>query len=132
MDKLKRMPVVEKTRGFTERNSMRSKVNLFIAGYGRAGTGLLHYVLRQHREIYFPRQKELRFFSNPKQREPNEYQAFFKDARPAKYWGDASPEYVNTPETLKRIHAYNPDAKIILTLREPATRLFHVFLHAQA
>lgn len=108
-------------------------VNFFIAGTQKGGTTALHDFLSNHSEICMPHTlKELHFFDNdrffmnlhsifPAYRK---YHAFFQPLPSTKVVGEACPCYMWNEKAPARIHKYNPDAKIILLLRNPITRAY--------
>lgn len=69
--------------------------------------------------------KEPTFFSNDCGRINNldEYLSIFKQANENHKWiGEASVAYLTDPETARKIYEFNPGAKIIIMLRNPAHR----------
>lgn len=59
----------------------------------------------------------------------NNYEALFREATNEKYLLDASASYLYSKKAAKEIHNFNPDAKIIIILREPVDRtLSHYFM----
>ena len=102
-------------------------VNLFIIGVQKGGTTALHRMLTAHPEIASGRRKELHFFDD----EQRDWQAgtlsdieshFDAVAGRARYRLDATPIYCFWPQSLARLHAYNPRARLCLMLRHPAYR----------
>jgi len=129
------------------------KVNLFIVGAMKAGTTSFVDMLSQHPEIYVPPIKEPHFFVNTLPKAVYEPSRFFnldtyfeKDfpkplhitkiekeiqykkayslATGQKYLLDASTCYLNAPEAAGNIYNYNPDARIIIVLRDPLERAY--------
>ena len=109
------------------------KPNLFIAGAARSGTTSLWQYLKVHPSVFMPEDelmKEPTFFSRncSLKRDLNEYLALFRNAGGNHRWiGEASVAYLTDPESAARIHAFNPDAKIIILLRNPARRAFSLY-----
>ncbi len=62
-------------------------------------------------------------------RGPDWYHGQFDTAQSGSVSVDMTPSYVRDLKAHDRIHAYNPDAKIILCLREPLTRAFSHYWH---
>ena len=111
-----------------------TKPNLFIVGSGKSGTTALREYLAEHPNIYMSDPKEPCFFTSEF---PGlslcgtlpEYLALFEDANEQhKIVGEASPQYLPSSDACHRIYAFNPDAKIIIMLRNPLE--FVVSLHA--
>jgi Sulfotransferase domain len=113
--------------------------NFLIIGDLKAGSTSLFSYVSQHPEAFMPAMKELRYFSydetNPYHRESkayrvktiDEYMSFFLDTGNAKAIGEASPNYLRSPCAAQKIHSRLPGTKLILSLRNPADRLFSVF-----
>lgn len=105
--------------------------SFFIVGAPKAGTTALSKYLGRHPEIFVPPRKELNYFNKGLVRVSpiktlDEYLSFFAEGK-GKICGEASPVYLRTPNAAKEIHDFNPDAKIIIMLREPVSllRSFH-------
>jgi hypothetical protein len=113
--------------------------DFFIAGHQKCGTTALYLMLSEHPQIFMPEFKEPRYFA-PELRPPLEnetpdrpqklesYLALFADARPDQRAGEASPQYLRSPTAAARIAELQPDARMIVILREPAAflRSFHM------
>src|SRR5262245_9799954 len=86
--------------------------NFLIIGAAKGGTTSLHYYLRQHPEVFLPRQKEINFYW-PEARAlgrqiPDtieEYACYFEGAGTARAVGEISPQYINSPSAAERIAA---------------------------
>jgi hypothetical protein len=101
--------------------------NFIILGSQKAGTTSLYQVLRRHPEIYMPTKKELNFFFHDAEYGKGEdfYQAYFAPSPPTvKAVGEASPGYICHPQAPERIHQLIPNAKLIVTVREPIERAY--------
>ena len=110
--------------------------DFFIVGQFKSGTTALYQMLRQHPQIYMPDLKELWFFapellarsraSRPDTLE--DYLSLFRAARPEQRVGEATPSYLMSATAARRIAELDPDARIIVILREPASflRSFHL------
>ncbi len=113
--------------------------DFFIVGHQKCGTTALYTMLQHHPQIYMPAEKEPRFFVSELRPEPRhgrkptrpttleEYLALFEGASPEQRAGEASPQYLRYPEVPAAIAQLNPDARIVVLLREPANflRSFH-------
>ena len=107
------------------------KVNLFLVGAPKAGTSTLYDVFSKVADITTPKVKESNFFfygdinsyTIRKINNLDDYHAtyFFNLSR---YYLDATPSYLKSKRTCDAIHDYNPDAKIIIVLREGVSRAF--------
>ncbi len=125
------------------RASGRKLPEFFIVGQPKSGTTALYEMLKSHPGIYMPELKETRFFdrewhpgmtpidpdlsaeyaSDPHPDTLAEYLDLFAGARPDQRAGEASPGYLRSPLTAARIAEFEPDARIIAILREPASFL---------
>lgn len=129
------------------------EVNLFLVGAMKAGTTSFAELLSGHSEIYGPPVKEPHFFVSElpqqlydpgrffnlddylvnqfpdtlhitKTETKDQYQKMYSQVGEEKYLLDASTGYLHAPESAELIYAYNPDAKIIILLRDPLKRAF--------
>jgi hypothetical protein len=113
--------------------------NFIIAGAPKAGTTSLYRYLAQHPQIFLPNAKEPMFFCGYERNfvgptsdwynthmvnEPQDYLALFADAAENVLSGEASTDYLSCPKAAARIKAWNPDAKIIIILRNPIDRAY--------
>jgi hypothetical protein len=109
------------------------KPNFFIVGAPKSGTTSLYDYLKQHPDVFLPK-KELYYFCHdltfrtPPLRE-SIYLSYFTEARKQKAIGDASVYYLLSPGAAQKIKDFNPDAKIIIMLRNPAQMVYS--LHSQ-
>jgi hypothetical protein len=120
--------------------------NLFIIGAMKSGTSSLHEYLHQHPEIFMARMKEPQYFAPHKTRwghrwgqgqpwpEPGMqwYLDLFRDAGDVKYAGESSVSYTAVPWVSgceERIHAFNPDARLIYIMRDPVERTLSHYWH---
>jgi hypothetical protein len=124
------------------------KPNLFIVGQPKSGTTALHQFLGQHPEIYMSSIKEPHFFCSDfhlesdraygKQRffdfrSESAYLQLFNKAKSkgkkVKIAGESSTNYLYSQVAAEKIYNFNPDAKIIIVLREPAKFLYSLHSH---
>ena len=108
---------------------MRTKPNFFLVGVPKAGTTALYHQLRHHPDIYMPEVKEPHYFMEwvrpgrgPITRA--EYEALFIDAGSARAVGEATPDYFHWPDSPRRIAGYDPEARIVVSLRQPVQRSY--------
>ncbi|GFE52491.1 deacetylase sulfotransferase [Roseobacter cerasinus] len=100
-------------------------VDFFIAGVQKGGTTALHKKLQGHPEIFLSQKKEIHFFDNDAldwQAPPYEKLHSHFDFTQDRVFGEATPVYTYWPDALRRLKAYNPQAKIIIILRHPTFR----------
>lgn len=107
------------------------KTNLFVVGAAKAGTSSLWELLGSHPEIYVPEDelnKEPSYFCEYGAWMGLEnYEQLFESGSGCRYRCDASTAYLTAPEAAKRIHDYNPDAKIIIIVRNPVDRAYSLY-----
>ena len=115
------------------------KVDFFIVGAPKAGTTSLYHYLSEHPQVEMSSQKEPDYFSDKAINEQGMYYTKNRVNSLAKYeslfvqkesvvYGEASVSYLfyeNVPEDIKK---YNPNAKIIIMLRNPIERAFSHYL----
>ena len=120
------------------------KPNLFIVGQPKSGTTALHQFLGQHPDIYMSNIKEPHFFcadfhlesdrAYGRQRffdfrNESAYLQLFSRAKREKIAGESSTNYLYSQVAAEKIYNFNPDAKIIIILREPAKFLYSLHSH---
>lgn len=96
--------------------------NFFIVGAPKCGTTAWVAYLGSHPDIYFPPRKEPSYFCPdllPIQRVQtmHDYLDLFRDSGDAKIVGEASVTYLRSEVAPGQIHAFDPDAKILILLR---------------
>ena len=130
------------------------KANLFVVGAMKAGTTSFIEMLGQHPEIYVSPIKEPHYFLEQLPKKifnPSRFfnlEAYFEKEFPASlhianvlkeehyqklfslaksghtYLAEASTGYLHDPNAAENIYRYNPDAKIIILLRDPLQRAY--------
>lgn len=114
------------------------KPNLFIAGAAKAGTTSLYFYLSEHPDIFGSNYKEPRFYTyhdfsrlqcskefiNEIIYEEKSYFELYKNSVKEKYIVDGSVYIVFFKNALKRIKKACPNAKIIISIRNPIDRLY--------
>jgi hypothetical protein len=129
----------EVKRGVPELDPRLPMPNFFVVGAAKAGTTSLHAYLSEHREVFMSTRKEPHYFScfemrpefdnfEPAVRDPREYQDLFRGSEGRKAVGEASPSYLCDPNAAAQIKASIPNAKIIISLRNPVQRAYSHYL----
>jgi len=111
------------------------KPNFFIVGAPKCGTTSLHGYLQPHPDVYLPYYKEPHFFGRDLEGsrfeqfrgKPRRYLKLFRDARDERLRGESSPWYLVSRCAAAEIHAYDPQAKIIIMLRNPVDMLYSLW-----
>lgn len=99
--------------------------DLFIVGAPRCGTTSLWSYLKEHPDIFMSAEKELYFFDSDLR--PNgwkapsleQYLLNFAAAGNRKVVGEATPSYLRSGRAPGEIKAFNPEARIVIMLRNP-------------
>lgn len=103
------------------------KPNLFILGAARCGTSSLHAILGQHSEIHANKSKEPTFFVGQGQVVTNPIEYFKLFDSPKRYRLESSVMYLPAPETPRVLHDLFPDARFIVSLRDPKARAYAMY-----
>lgn len=105
--------------------------NFLILGAAKSGTTSLSSYLTEHPDVFVAIQKEVDFFDDETnwQRGPEWYREQFAGATTETAVGEATPSYLFDPALPERIFDLMPDAKLIVTLREPASRAYSHYMH---
>lgn len=96
----------------------------FIVGAFKAGTTAMYEYLRAHPQVYMSPVKEPMYFGRDltaryARMTETEYLALFRDAADELRAGEASPWYLYSTTAAREIHDFNPEARIIIMLRNP-------------
>ena len=112
------------------------KVDFFIVGAPKSGTTSLYHYLDQHHDISMSIVKEPNYFSAEELKrqelyykakiisEIDEYNNLFERKKNNQLLGEASVSYLFYSDVASKIKLYNPDAKIIILLRNPVERAY--------
>ncbi|MFW6339926.1 MAG: sulfotransferase domain-containing protein [Wenzhouxiangella sp.] len=107
--------------------------DFIIAGAPKCGTTSLHHWLNQHPSIHML-PGEPHFFStdlayNDPPMPAGRYARLFDGARPGQLRGDRSTWYLYSSAAAAAIHAANPQARILILVRQPADMLHSLHTH---
>lgn len=126
--------------------------NLFIVGAQKSGTSALAGWLSQHPQVCmsFPKEPGYLAFGEAGYTFPDGYgraapasQYVVRDAQSyrqlftgasgqERVFGEASTWYLTLPGMPEKLHSYNPDARILILLRNPVERAFSAWCHARS
>lgn len=104
-----------------------TKPNFFILGAPKCGTTSLAAWLAEHPDVFFCPDKEPGYFNDDTYHRAvidsiEEYEELFKDATPAhRAIGEGTTAYLFSHTAVPNILDYNPDARFIVSLRNPVT-----------
>ncbi len=114
------------------------KPTFFIVGTPKSGTTSLFKYLEEHPQVFVPSIKEPHFFAFPEVKNTYyktkiinnkpDYLKLYKQAKSFKAAGDFSTSYLKNSKTAQRIYDFNPQAKIIIVLRNPVERAISHYL----
>jgi len=115
-------------------NSEENWPDFFLVGAMKAGTTAVHSFMQQHDRIFAPKFKEPFYFLGSEETEHvppglrvatrEAYLSLYADAKPSQKKGDFSAVYLWSSHAAKLIHDCNPNAKIIIILRNPIERAY--------
>jgi len=114
--------------------------DFFIVGHPKCGTTALYEMLAAHPQVFMPERKEPRYFASdlpsPYQPRPSgelgegfqDYLSLFADAGPDQLVGEGSTAYIWSKTAAGLIAEAQPQARIIVIVREPASYLSSLHL----
>ncbi len=113
----------------------QAKPNFFIVGAPKCGTTSLHEYLQRHPDVFMPFYKEPHYFGSDLEGSrfrqfrgrPQRYLKLFDDARGEKRIGESSPWYLFSRRAAEEIRAFDPQAKIIIMLRNPVDMMYSMW-----
>jgi hypothetical protein len=105
------------------------RINFIGIGAQKCASTWVHEVLNAHPQAALSSPKELDYFSYYYDRGHDWYESVFDATTAHLAVGDNSPSYFPHPSAPLRAFRYNPDLRIILTLRDPVERAFSNHLH---
>ncbi|MCA9836213.1 MAG: sulfotransferase [Trueperaceae bacterium] len=110
------------------------KPNFFIVGAPKCGTTALAQYLSEHPQVFMADPKEPHFFADDlpghhKAINQKDYLRLFSHAREQKIVGEASVWYLYSDSALKNIKCFNPQAKLLVMLRNPVELVYS--MHSQ-
>lgn len=91
-------------------------------GAQKCASTWLHRILAEHPQVAVPAVKEVDFFSYRYDHGYQWYERCFEHAGTARARGEISPSYFAEPTVPQRVARYLPQAKILLSLRDPVER----------
>lgn len=111
----------------------KKRPDFFIVGAPKCGTTALAHYLAKHPDIYMP-QKEMHFFGSDLvfgsqfyRRDLKAYLAEFNRWNGQPRAGEASVWYLFSTRAAAEIKEFNPEASIIILLREPVSMLYSLY-----
>jgi hypothetical protein len=125
----KSLPQVGQKKG----RSHNKSPDFFIVGGPKCGTTALNQYLASHKDIFIAK-KEMNFFGSDLRfgpqfyrRDRKAYLAEFEGSVEQTCVGETSVWYLYSQQAAAEIKAFNPEARIIVMLREPAAMLYSLY-----
>lgn len=111
-----------------------TKPDFIVIGAMKSATSSLHVQLASHPGIFVSEPKEPNFFSDDDQyrRGTGWYTSLFAGAAEGDLCGESSTHYTKRPdypETVSRMKAFLPNAKLVYVMRHPVDRLVSHYIH---
>ena len=108
--------------------------SFFLVGAPKCGTTSLHGYLGQHPGLFLCEPKEPHFFGEVRLPimpllDQGEYLSLFDGATPPVVAGEASTGYLYSKSAAAQIQAFEPEARIIILLRNPVDRAYSHYWH---
>jgi hypothetical protein len=118
---------------------VRSVPDVFIIGAQKAGSTALFRYLMQHPNVEGCKRKEAHYFDFNFSRGERWYRGQFplkaglrRGSPELHAIVDATPGYLFDPRTPSRLHAFAPQARLLVVLRDPVERAFSHYHHVRA
>jgi sulfotransferase family protein len=113
--------------------------DFLVIGARKAGTTSLYFYLIDHPSVLPAWKKEIRFFNGRFSRGVDWYRAHFAPEACKRLLecrhgfppvtGEATPDYLTHPRAAERVRRVLPQAKLLVTLRDPVDRAFSDYQH---
>src|SRR5579859_908594 len=129
----KETPSANSAKGGGEPTTATVRPNFFIVGAPKCGTTALNHYLSAHPEIFMAKKEmhhfgaDLKFGPQFFRRDRAEYLAEFAGGQGRKRVGESSVWYLFSREAAAELKAFNPEARVIIMLREPVAMLHSLF-----
>lgn len=109
---------------------MPKPIDFIFVGPFKTGTSWIYNYFVNYQQLAIPTTvKETFFFDKRFERGLDWYYSHFVEIKPEQKVGEIAPSYFHSLEAPQRIYQHNPNCQIIVTLREPVSRLVSFYLH---
>jgi hypothetical protein len=113
---------------------MKAPNFIVIPGAQKSGTTTLYDMIARHPHVHQPEvggRKETHFFAHSQNTVEDHIEWYREVLRPReeKVGLDASTSYLPSSHAAKHLHSHLPDARIVITLRDPVRRTFSAYKH---
>lgn len=102
--------------------------NFIVIGPGKCGTSWLYAILSEHPQVCVSSAKETLYFEDAYARGVDWFHRFFAHHDDQRWVGEVSNTYIFSPLAAQRMAAYNPDMRLVTSLRNPVDRAFSHYL----
>ncbi|HEY0866994.1 MAG TPA: sulfotransferase domain-containing protein, partial [Fimbriimonas sp.] len=112
-----------------------ARPNCFIVGAPKCGTTSLYNWLKDHPQVFFSSTKEPHFFTQETRSfrpvtRLDDYLRLFQEAGPGhRVVGEGSTTYLHSPGALERVRDFAPEAKILVSVRNPLEMVPSMYEH---
>ena len=96
-------------------------LDFVVIGAQKCGTTALHEMLAVHPDLTLPANKEAPWFDAPDRPFEHYLDENFGPHKTG-IWGKVTPQYMSHSDIAPRLHAMNPDLRIIALVRDPVSR----------
>ncbi|MCA9048712.1 MAG: sulfotransferase [Planctomycetaceae bacterium] len=103
--------------------------NFFHAGFPKSATTWFHRCLMEHPDVCVPQNDAVHFLTIHHDQGDDWYRSLFTSYCGQPIVGDTTPTYAAFDWSRRRMAEYNPEARILLTLRNPIDRAFSHYWH---
>jgi hypothetical protein len=111
---------------------VQRKIDFLIIGTPKAGTTALATFLGTHPDIFIPEREVLFFTSDEFYAMGDKYlDSVYKDSGNKRLLGGRSGLLLFMHQLAERVHAYNPDMKVMAILRNPVDRAYSAYWYAR-
>lgn len=100
------------------------KIDFMGIGVEKAASSWIAECLREHPQICFSKQKEIRFFDKNYHRGLEFYESFFDHCESDKIKGEYTPRNLVKERVPQRVRKYFPQVKLIVCFRNPIERIY--------
>jgi hypothetical protein len=104
-------------------------VDLFHIGPQKSATTWVYRCISEHEGVFVPHTNTIHYYDMKYHKGREWYETFFEEARRGQVRLDATMTYIRSPWAARRIAKENPDAKIMVCLRNPIDRAFSHYWH---
>jgi hypothetical protein len=116
--------------GFERTMNASRLPNLIGIGAPKAGTTWLFKCLQEHPQVFMTPAKETNFFhAEHIDGRLDEYREYFRGANGSPVAGEISVRYLHSPRAPQRIAQMIPDARLLISLRNPVEQVYSHYWH---